>query len=236
MKNYYIKRMETNSMTDMNNKKNVMKKIEVVFDISYLLTIFISASILFRTTEIGSIRCLFAIMAFILGLGDSFHLIPRICSMLDRKQRNYSVSLGAGKFVASISMTIFYLFLWEIGLNYYNFTVSSITNIVIYGLAVLRIVACALPYNKWTDEEGSFHWGIIRNIPFTALGMMVMVIYMKGAIVTEGHLSFMWLVIFLSFLFYLPVVILSKRYPKIGMLMLPKSCAYVAIVLMGFTI
>ncbi len=223
-------------MAELNKKKNVMKKVEIVFDISYLLTILISACMLFRTAEIGSIRFLYALMALILGFGDAFHLIPRIYVMTDRKHWSHSVSLGMGKFVTSITMTIFYLFLWEIGLDYYGFSVSLIINIIIYGLALLRIILCILPYNKWTDENGSFVWGIIRNIPFTAMGMMVMGIFAKGARAADEHLSLMWFAILLSFLFYLPVVILSKRYPKIGMLMLPKSCAYVAIILMGFSI
>lgn len=223
-------------MAELNKKKNVMKKVEIVFDFSYLLTILISACMLFRTAEIGSIRFLYALMALILGIGDAFHLIPRIYAMIDRKHRNHSVSLGIGKFITSITMTIFYLFLWEIGLDYYEFTTSSIINLIVYGFALLRIIICILPYNKWTDDKGSLVWGIIRNIPFTALGMMVMAVFMKGALVTDEQLSFMWLAILLSFLFYLPVVILSKRYPKIGMLMLPKSCAYVAIVIMGFSI
>lgn len=223
-------------MAELSKKKNVMKIVEIVFDFSYLLTVLLSATMLFRTAEIGSIRFLFALMAYVLGFGDAFHLIPRIYAMLDRNHRNHSVSLGIGKFVTSITMTIFYLFLWEIGLIYYGFTTSSITNIIIYGIALLRIMLCILPYNKWTDDKGSFVWGILRNIPFTALGMMVMAMFMKGALVADEHLSFMWLAILLSFLFYLPVVVLSKRYPKIGMLMLPKSCAYVAIVLMGFSI
>ena len=39
-------------------------------------------------------------------------------------------------------------------------------------------------------------------------------------------LSWMWLAILLSFAFYLPVVLWSNQNPKVGMLMLPKTCAY----------
>ena len=36
----------------------------------------------------------------------------------------------------------------------------------------------------------------------------------------------MWLAILLSFAFYLPVVLWSNQNPKVGILMLPKTCAY----------
>lgn len=213
-----------------------MVKVEIIFDISYLLIVLISACLLFGTSQAGSIRFLYAVMALILGMGDAFHLIPRVGAMLDKTHRSHVVSLGVGKFITSITMTVFYLILWEIGLAYYGFEVNPIINAVVYGLAILRIILCILPFNKWTEENGSFLWGILRNIPFVALGLAVMIIFIKGAAMHGGHLPFLWLAILLSFLFYVPVVIWSGRYPKIGMFMMPKTCAYIAIVLMGFWI
>jgi hypothetical protein len=34
--------------------------------------------------------------------------------------------------------------------------------------------------------------------------------------------------IFLSFAFYIPVILFVQRIPKLGMLMIPKTCAYLA--------
>jgi hypothetical protein len=154
----------------------------------------------------------------------------------DKSDQNHTVSIGIGKLITSITMTIFYIFLWEIGLRYYNFQLNIFINFIVYGLALVRVLICFLPYNKWLEEKGSFVWGIIRNIPFVALGMIVMVMFFVGTLKFGGNLSFVWLAVLISFLFYVPVVILSNQYPKIGMFMLPKSCAYVAIVLMGFFI
>ena len=44
----------------------------------------------------------------------------------------------------------------------------------------------------------------------------------------------MWLAIVLSFAFYIPVVLFSGVFPPIGALMIPKTCAYVWIVWMGY--
>ena len=45
---------------------------------------------------------------------------------------------------------------------------------------------------------------------------------------------FMWLTIVLSFGFYIPVVLWADQYPVIGFLMMPKTCAYVWTVLIGY--
>lgn len=43
-----------------------------------------------------------------------------------------------------------------------------------------------------------------------------------------------WLTIVLSFAFYIPVVLWADVIPMIGMLMIPKTCAYVWTVLIGY--
>ena len=45
----------------------------------------------------------------------------------------------------------------------------------------------------------------------------------------------MWLPIVLSFGFYIPVVLWADAVPLIGMLMLPKTFAYVWTVLIGYS-
>lgn len=47
-------------------------------------------------------------------------------------------------------------------------------------------------------------------------------------------LRFMWLTIVLSFVFYIPVVLWVDLHPFISMLMIPKTCAYVWTVFMGY--
>ena len=44
----------------------------------------------------------------------------------------------------------------------------------------------------------------------------------------------MWLTIVISFAFYLPVVLLADKIPMIGMLMIPKTLAYVWTVWIGY--
>ena len=50
----------------------------------------------------------------------------------------------------------------------------------------------------------------------------------------DRSFRWMWLTIVLSFAFYIPVVLLADVIPMIGMLMIPKTCAYVWTVLIGY--
>ncbi len=223
-------------MTKLNAKRKPIKLIETIFDIAYLSTVFISAILLLASGEAGSLRWQFGLMALVLGVGDSFHLLPRIYDLWNSGTKAHTALLGIGKLVASITMTVFYVILWNIGVTYYEGTAAGYMNVIIYALAALRILLCLFPQNRWTAENPPLNWSIGRNIPFFILGMIVMVLFAAGSHAANGRLPFLWAAILISFACYLPVVLFSGRNPKLGMLMLPKSCAYAAIVLMGFSL
>lgn len=78
-------------------------------------------------------------------------------------------------------------------------------------------------------------WGIYRNIPFALLGLLIIVLfYTEAKKHSDKAFRFMWLTIVLSFAFYIPVVLFADAVPLIGMLMIPKTCAYVWTVAIGF--
>src|SRR5699024_3889202 len=115
--------------------------------------------------------------------------------------------------------------LWQIGLLIFPISNSNAWSPIVYLLATLRIFLCLLPQNKWQDRYPPINWGILRNIPFFLLGIIVAGLFFLQRSIVPG-IGWMWLAIILSFAFYLPVVLWSNQNPKIGMLMLPKSCAY----------
>ncbi|MEG2939500.1 MAG: hypothetical protein RR829_04660, partial [Oscillospiraceae bacterium] len=68
-----------------------------------------------------------------------------------------------------------------------------------------------------------------------AMGIIVIVLFYRSAkSANDRAYSFMWLTIVLSFAFYLPVVLWADMFPLIGMLMIPKTCAYVWTILIGY--
>ena len=98
-------------------------------------------------------------------------------------------------------------------------------------LGIIRIVLCCFPQNGWTSAEPSLLWGILRNIPFALLGILTVVLWLRSA-KNDKPLKLMWLAVTLSFLFYIPVVLFAQTMPMIGMLMLPKTCMYVWMIVM----
>lgn len=98
-------------------------------------------------------------------------------------------------------------------------------------LALVRIVLCLLPQNDWTGAAPVI-WGIYRNIPFTVLGLIMVLLYFTER--NDRLYRWMWLAVLLSFIFYIPVVLWADVSPMIGMLMLPKTCMYMWIVVMGY--
>lgn len=204
--------------------KRVFGLVEAVFDVFYLVTASIIGAVLLSSSKDDLPRMLSGIMALVLVLGDAFHLLPRIKLILTGREE-LKRALGRGKQVTSITMTIFYVILWHVGLLVFSPQNMRVWTYAVYFLALTRIMLCLLPQNKWEERFPPVRWGIWRNIPFAAQGILVAALFYMNRNAVYG-LGMGWLAILLSFIFYLPVVFWANKIPKIGMLMLPKSCAY----------
>ena len=175
------------------------------------------------------------LMAALLGAGDAFHLVPRSYALWTDGLEANAAALGIGKLVTSITMTVFYLILYYIWRDRYQIKDRKILTGTMWGLSVLRIIFCLLPQNQWLSYRQPLQYGILRNIPFAIMGIIVIVIFAQENKKTNDPVfRFMPLAVFLSFGFYLPVVLFSGIAPAVGMLMIPKTLAYVWIVLMGW--
>lgn len=207
-----------------------MAIIETIFDLTYLFTvIFLGVRLIFEGKKEP---ILFGVMAVLLGLGDGFHLLPRVISHLDPQGFSAHIpALSYGRMVTSITMTIFYI------LFYYYYVAKSGDRkkwklYTIHLLSLIRIVLVLLPANNWGTVEESYIFSILRNIPFLIMGILLISwVYKERA---KNGLKFMTELIFLSFLFYLPVVLFSKTVPVLGSFMMPKTLAYLLIVWLGY--
>ena len=131
-------------------------------------------------------------------------------------------------------MTGFYILLYYVYRIRYNVKGEKYIHISLYLLSVLRIVLCLLPQNEWTSAEPPLYMGIIRNIPFLIIGIIIIVLFfIQARKNNDKSFRFMYLTIVLSFGFYIPVVLVSHLYPMVGLLMIPKTCAYVWTVVIG---
>ena len=165
--------------------------IETVFDIFYLVTVLTVGIRMIRGSKAGTQFRLFGLMAVVLGAGDSFHLVPRALALCTTGLESYAVPLGLGKWITSVTMTVFYVLLYYVWRKRYQIEGQKNVTAAVYALSAVRVVLCMMPQNQW-------------------------------------------LTIVLSFGFYIPVVLWADVNPMIGMLMIPKTCAYVWTVLIGY--
>mgnify|MGYP007041167220 FL=1 len=210
--------------------------IETVFDIFYLVTVLTLGIRMIRSSKAGTQFRLFGLMAVVLGAGDSFHLVPRALALCTTGLENYTVPLGLGKWITSVTMTVFYVLLYYVWRQRYQIKDKTELTAAVYGLAAARIILCMMPQNQWMSAASPLSWGIYRNIPFALLGLLIIVLFYRSAKEhNDSSFRWMWLTIVLSFGFYIPVVLWADTFPMIGMLMIPKTCAYVWTVLIGYS-
>ena len=208
---------------------------ETLFDAVYLILVITLGIKMIRSCHGNRQFRLFGIMAVVLGAGDAFHLIPRAYALCTTGLENYTALLGLGKWITSVTMTIFYVLLYYVWRQRYGVKGNGSLTAAVYVLAGLRILLCMMPQNQWFSADAPLSWGIYRNLPFALLGLLVIVLFYRSARAHRDRaFRWMWLTIVLSFGFYIPVVLWADAMPMIGMLMIPKTCAYVWTVLIGY--
>lgn len=209
---------------------------ETLFDTVYLISVITIGIVMIRRCKGERQFRLFGCMAVVLGAGDAFHLVPRALALCTTGLEQYTAALGIGKLITSVTMTIFYVLLYYVWRLRYQVQGRKGLTAAVYGLAGLRILLCLLPQNQWLSAEAPLSWGIYRNIPFALLGLLVILLFYRSAKEQKDRaFRWMWLTIVLSFGFYIPVVLWADAVPMIGMLMIPKTCAYVWTVLIGYS-
>ncbi len=209
--------------------------VETLFDTVYLTTVILLGIRMIVKCNGRKQYRLFGIMAIVLGLGDSFHLVPRAVALCTTGLENFTFALGLGKLITSVTMTVFYILLYYVWRVRYQISGRKELTISVYFLSALRILLCLFPQNGWLRANPPLSWGIYRNIPFALLGLLVIVLFYRDAgQQKDPAFRWMWLTIVLSFGFYIPVVLWADTIPMLGMLMIPKTCAYVWTVLIGY--
>jgi len=208
---------------------------ETLFDAFYLVSVITLGAIMILKSGNNKQYKLFGFMAVLLGAGDAFHLIPRSYALFTTGLEANAAALGIGKFITSITMTIFYVILYHIWRQRYNIEGRKKLTFSIYALSIIRIGLCLFPQNDWLNFNSPVLWGIYRNIPFLFMGIIIIdIFYFEAKKHADNNFRYMWLAIVLSFAFYIPVVLWANTIPLIGILMIPKTIAYLWVVIMGY--
>ena len=208
---------------------------ETVFDVVYLISVITLGVVMIRGSRGRKQYRLYGLLAVILGCGDAFHLIPRAVALCTTGLQDYTAALGFGKMVTSVTMTLFYVLLYYVWRSRYEISDKNSLTIAVWALAAIRILLCLMPQNRWMSADAPLSWGIYRNIPFVILGAIIVVLSYRSAKQTQDKpFRWLWLAIVISFGCYVPVVLFADSIPLMGMLMIPKTCAYVWAVVIGY--
>ena len=221
-------------MTKQSDTPRVPDLMEAVFDTCYLLFDLIAGILFFAFSHGSPLFLLYGVLTWTLCFGDAFHLVPRVLRAVKGSNEKIERQLGIGLQISSITMTIFYillLYIWK--QTFYEMTAPVMLEILIWVSAAVRIAVCMLPQNNWCGKEGNRKLSVIRNAVFAVTGICVIVLYVMSGNTYGYHMTRMAAAIVVSFGCYLPVTLLSKKMPKIGMLMIPKTCAYIWMIVMG---
>ena len=211
---------------------------EPIFDILYLITVSTIGIYMIVKGKQNKQYLLFGIMAVVLGFGDAFHLIPRVMALTTENGFEvYASALGIGKFITSITMTGFYVILYFIWRIRYNVKGKHYITAIYVLAGVFRIICCFFfTENDWINncKNCPMMWTLLRNIPFIIVGVMIITLFAVSAFKHKDKNYYcMFITIILSFGFYIPVLFWADVYPMIGLLMIPKTCAYVWTVVIG---
>lgn len=116
--------------------------VETLFDTVYLFSVITIGILMIRKSKGNRQFTMFGIMAVILGSGDAFHLVPRATALCTTGLENFTVQLGLGKWITSVTMTIFYVVLYYIWRERYQIKGYKAATAAIYGLC--RIKNCSV--------------------------------------------------------------------------------------------
>lgn len=220
--------------------------VEVSFNLAYLIVVWGLVGVMVgrRSTVAGRDQALAGrfIWAFaLLALGDTGHVGFRVLAYalggLDAQPvwLGVPVSLvGLGALATAITVTFFYVIALDAWRLRFQKTFGWF-EILLLAAAVVRLGLMALPQNEWGNVVPPQPWSTVRNLPLMLQGLGLAYLILRDAR-AAGDRTFHWIgvSILVSYACYTPVILFVQQAPLVGMLMIPKTLAYVAIAFLGY--
>jgi hypothetical protein len=202
-----------------------------VFDLSYLVAIFtLSTAMALALPRISAgerpAAARMALAFALLGTGDLGHVGLRVLATLEPSR--FAGSVGWGGLPTAVTVTLFYLLMLDAWRVHFDRPVT-LGEWALVGVAVLRLLLLIPPANHWGDAVPPFGWSLLRNVPLVVLGLAVTALYLRdGRRPGQRPIFTIGLLMAVSYACYGPVILLVQRYPMVGLLMIPKTVAYLA--------
>ncbi len=219
---------------------------ESIFNLVYMIAVWVLVIAMYRrrtyVARQDQVVARYFFPAFVLlALGDSAHVGFRILAFL-KGDLNISARLlgaeyhlvGLGVWATSLTLTFFYALILEAWRSRFNRTYRGLPYLLL-AAAVVRFLILLHPANGWRTwtslSSTAQPWSAYRNIPMLIQGLGVAYLILRDALPQRDKL-FSWIggLILISYACYTPVILWVDRYPLVGMLMLPKTLAYLGIV------
>lgn len=211
---------------------------EIGFNIGYLISICLLLILMVLKTDSvpGGMRRfsqLFIFAFLLLALGDTGHVGFRVYAYLKGGLEYHKELLAWGSFATAFTVTLFYMLMLELNHRYSGKARGSLYRILM-GIGIARLLFILLPGNNWSEGEGILY-SYIRNGMLTLLGLSVAILFIKADRKKESGMGrWFGIMILISYGFYLPVILFAHILPVLGFLMIPKTCAYVAVAIIGY--
>lgn len=212
--------------------------IEIAFNIAYLMciwTLVAKMAMKKRSTAFSFAKesHIWMLGFALLALGDTGHVGFRVIAYamgsLDATVPLGSLQIplvGAGAVATAVTITFLYGLMaeaWRIRNNEKRTPVYW----VIMVLLGIRLLVMLFPGNSWGSSVPPLSWSLARNLPLTLVGVLAIILFFqRGKRNPDSFQRWMAIWISVSFLCYLPVILFVQVYPGIGMLMIPKTVAY----------
>ena len=213
--------------------------VEIAFNITYLVVVWalVAAMVANRHTVAEPDRAVaqrFRWMFALLALGDTGHVGFRVLAYALNGLDANPFLVGLGALATAVTVTFFYMLAVDVWRRRFGKRLGWLGGLLL-ATGVVRLVIMALPGNDWGQVVPPQPMSLYRNLPLMVLGVGVMLLILRDALAARDR-AFAWIgaMIFVSFLFYTPVILFAQTAPMVGMLMIPKTLAYVAIAIIAY--
>jgi hypothetical protein len=213
--------------------------VEVIFNVGYLVAIWtIVAMMVIKLNQVtpqnqNLAKCVMLAFA-LLALGDTGHVGFRVIAYAQGGLAANPLLVGAGDLSTAYTVTMFYMLMvvvWRLRfqkpLGWFGWFLLA--------AGLVRMAVMVFPQNEWWQVTAPYNWSLLRNSFLVIQGLGVMALILRDAVRSNDR-SFCWIgiMIALSFLFYAPVILWVQWVPLLGMLMIPKTCAYLAVAMIAY--
>jgi len=212
---------------------------EILFNIFYLVFIWFIVFLMIKnfsrvSNSLKKISSLIRLAFIFLAVGDTGHVGFRVIAYLTGGLEKSSDLVGIGMLATAVTVTFFYMLMVYIWSEQFGKKIGWV-GLTMLAAGFIRLIIMFLPGNEWGSIVPPQPMGIIRNLPLIYQGLGIMILLFRDSAKTKNKpfLKISWM-IFLSYLFYIPVILFADKVPLLGLLMIPKTCAYLAVAVIAY--